>query len=269
MGVMEYLMENEEEAFRLDIKTNSKVVEEQALWAGIKPGMHVADMCCGSGKVTSILHKLVQPGGVVIGLDGSEKRIEYAKEHYKDKGITFKRRDIQKPLGDVGMFDFVWMRFLLEYYLSSSFDIVKNVTKIVKPGGILCLVDLDYNCLSHFGISPRLERTLFAVMKYLEENANFDPYAGRKLYSFLYDLGYQDINIDVTAHHLIFGELKDVDAFNWIKKFEVISKKVNLNYEEYERGYEEFLGEFNRFFVNPRRFTYTPVICCRGRKPVA
>lgn len=269
MGVIEYLMENEEEAFRLDIKTNSKVVEQQALWAGIKPGMHVADMCCGSGKTTSILHKLVQPGGVVIGLDGSEKRIEYAKEHYNDKEIKFKRRDIRKPLGDVGMFDFVWMRFLLEYYLSDSFDIVKNVTKIIKPGGILCLVDLDYNCLSHFGISPRLERTLFAVMKYLEENANFDPYAGRKLYSFLYDLGYQDINIDVAAHHLIFGELKAIDAFNWIKKFEVISKKVNFNYEEYEGGYEEFLGEFNRFFVNPRRFTYTPVICCRGRKPVA
>lgn len=261
-------MENEEEAFRLDIKTNSRVVERQALWAGIKPGMHVADLCCGSGKVTSILHKLVQPGGVAIGLDGSEKRIEYAKEHYHDKGIKFEHRDIRNPLDDVVMFDFVWMRFLLEYYLSSSFDIVKNVTKIVKPGGILCLVDLDYNCLSHFGISPKLERTIFAVMKYLEENADFDPYAGRKLYSFLYDLGYQDINIDVTAHHLIFGELTDIDAFNWMKKFEVISKKVNFNYEEYEGGYEEFLEEFNRFFVNPRRFTYTPVICCRGRKPI-
>lgn len=269
MGAIKYLMENEEEAFRLDIKTNSKVVEQQALWAGIKPGMHVADMCCGSGKVTSILHKLVQPGGMVIGLDGSEKRIEYAKEHYNDKGIKFTRRDVRQPLGGVGMFDFVWMRFLLEYYRSSSFDIVKNVAKIVKPGGILCLVDLDYNCLSHFDISSRLERTLFAVMKYLEENANFDPYAGRKLYSFLYDLGYQDINIELAAHHLIFGELKDIDAFNWIKKFEVISKKVNFNYEEYEGGYEEFLGEFKRFFVNPRRFTYTPVICCRGRKPVA
>ena len=269
MGGMEYLMENEEEAFRLDIKTSSKVVEQQALWAGIKPGMHVADMCCGSGKVTSILHKLVQPGGVVIGFDGSEKRIEYAKERYNDKGITFKRRDIRKSLGGEEMFDFVWMRFALEYYLSNSFDIVKNVTKTIKPGGILCLVDLDHNCLSHFGISPRLERTIFAVIKYLEENADFDPYAGRKLYSFLYDLDYQDINVDVTAHHLIFGELNDIDAYNWTKKFEVISKKVNFNYEEYDGGYEEFLGEFNRFFVDPRRFTYTPVICCRGRKPGA
>ena len=269
MQVNEYLMENEEEAFRLDIKTNSKVVEKQALWAGIKAGMHVADMCCGSGKATSILHKLVQPSGVVIGLDGSEKRIEYAKEHYNDRGIKFRCRDIRKPLGDLGMFDFIWIRLLLEYYLSSSFDIVKNVSEIVKPGGILCLIDLDYNCLSHFGISPRLERTLFAVMKYLEKNANFDPYAGRKLYSHLYNLGYQDINVDITAHHLIFGELKNADAFNWMKKFEVVSRKINYSFEEYEGGYEEFLEEFNKFFTNPGRFTYTPVILCRGRKPVA
>lgn len=264
-----YLMENEKETYRLDIKTDSKVVKKQALWAGIKKGMRVADVGCGSGKTTSILHKLVQPEGMVIGVDGSKKRIEYAKERYGVKGIEFRCKNIVGPLNDLGMFDFVWVRFLLEYYLSGSFDIVKNVSKILKPDGILCLVDLDYNCLSHFGLSPRLERTIFAVMKYLEEKANFDPYMGRKLYSFLYDLGYQDINMDVAAHHLIFGELNDTDAFNWMKKFEVISKKINFNYEEYEGGYEEFLGEFNRFFSDPGRFTYTPVILCRGRKPVA
>jgi len=265
----EYLMENDEEALRLDIKTDTGVVEKQALWAGIEIGMRVADIGCGSGKTTSILHTLVQPGGEVVGVDGSKKRIEYAKERYGVKRIGFKCQDIPEPLNDLGVFDFVWVRFLLEYYRSNSLDIVKNISAIVKPGGILSLIDLDYNCLNHFGLSPRLERTIFAIMNYLEEKSNFDPYVGRKLYSFLYDLGYRDINMDVAAHHLIFGELKDIDAFNWMKKFEVISKKINFNYEEYEGGYEEFLGEFNRFFVNPRRFTYTPVICCRGRKPMA
>ena len=32
-----YLMEGDEEALRLDIKTDFALVEEQALWAGIKP----------------------------------------------------------------------------------------------------------------------------------------------------------------------------------------------------------------------------------------
>lgn len=90
-------MENEKETYRLDVKKDSKVVKKQALWAGIKPGMYVAAVCCGSGRTTSMLHKLVQPSGIAVGLDGSEKRIEYAKEHY---GV----KDIRKPLGDLGFY---------------------------------------------------------------------------------------------------------------------------------------------------------------------
>jgi SAM-dependent methyltransferase len=263
----EYLMESDEEAFRLDIKTDSKVVERQSLWAGIKPGMHVADICCGSGKTTSVLHTLVQPGGTVVGVDGSEKRIEYARNHYRTRGIEFKCNDIQKPLDDLGTFDFVWVRFVLEYHRSHSFNIVKNISSIVKPGGILCLIDLDYNCLSHFGLSQKLERALFVAIKKLEEEANFDPFAGRKLYSYLYRLGYQNIDVDAAAHHLIFGKLKDTDAFNWMKKIEVVSKKIRFQFEEY-KGHKEFIEDFKKFFTDPGRFTYTPVILCRGVKPV-
>src|SRR3989304_6354742 len=98
-------MDSDEEALRLDMKTDDKVVEKQALWAGIKPGMHVADICCGSGKTTFILHKLVHPGGSIVGIDGSEKRIKYAKEHYGANGIEFRCNDIREPLDDLGMFD--------------------------------------------------------------------------------------------------------------------------------------------------------------------
>ncbi|KKO18827.1 MAG: Demethylmenaquinone methyltransferase [Candidatus Brocadia fulgida] len=264
----EYLMESDEEVLRLDIKTDNKIVENQALWAGIKPGMRVADICCGSGKTTSVLHNLIQPAGTAIGVDGSKNRIEYARKQYAVQGLEFRCKDIRDSLDDLGTYDFVWVRFFLEYYLADSFNIVQNISRIVKPGGILCLIDLDHNCLNHFALSPKLEKTIFAIVKYLEENANFDPYAGRKLYSHLYTLGYQDINVDVAAHHLIFGKLKDVDAFNWIKKVEVISGKIPHVFKEYQGGYEMFLHEFSSYFNDPGRFTYTPVILCRGRKPV-
>lgn len=263
-----YLMESDEEALRLEIKTDVKAVERQAVWAGIRPGMRVADAGCGPGKTTYTLHKLIQPGGMAVGIDISEERISYAQKHYKSEGIEFRCNDISKPLDELGMFDFIWVRFVLEYYRSSSFEIVKNISKILKPGGILCLIDLDYNCLSHFGLSLRLEKTVSGIMKQLEQKADFDPYVGRKLYSYLYDLGFQDIDVDVTSHHIIFGELKDIDAFNWMKKIEVAPKKIGFQFEEYEGGYEEFEKEFEEFFRNPRRFTYTPLIMCRGRKPL-
>lgn len=261
-----YLMEHNEETYRLDLKTDADVVEKQAIWAGIKPGMRVADLGYGSGKTSFYLHKLVQPNGEVVGVDISEDRIKYAKKHYNKKGIKYILRDIRNPLDDLGMFDFIWVRFVLEYYRTESFDIVKNISSILKPGGIICLIDLDYNCLNHFGLSKKLQKTFHGIMKALEKNADFDPYVGIKLYSFLYDLGYQDIDVNMAPHHLIFGEATEIDTFNWQKKVGIAVKRSGYHFKEYKGRYEAFYEDFKRFFSDPRRFTYTPLISCKGRK---
>jgi len=265
----DYLMEDLEESFRLDQKTDPLVVEKQARWAGIKPGMRVADLGCGSGKTTSILNGLVQPGGEVVGLDFAPSRHEFAQSHYAASGIQFLCRDVRDSLDDLGPFDFLWVRFLLEYYLSDSFEIVKHVAKYLKPGGVLCLIDLDHNCLNHYGIPERLEKTILDFAHLLQGMGDFDFWTGRKLYSFLYDLGYENISVDVSAHHLIYGPSKETDDFNWVKKIQVPLQKIKFNFPEYNGSYEEFSEEFSTYFKNPRRFIYTPVITCRGIKPAS
>lgn len=262
-----YLMESDQEALRLDLKTERKALETQSLWAGLRPGMRVADIGCGSGKTTLFLQQLVRPSGRVVGVDASPLRIDHARKKYLGPGIEFLCRDFYEPLDDLGLFDFAWVRFVLEYHRAASFEIVRNVSRILKPGGILCLVDLDYNCLSHFGVSTRLEKAICGIMQALEREADFDPYVGRKLYSFLYDLGYGEIDVDLSAHHLIFGKLRGVDDFNWSKKVELAASRSGYRFEEYPGGYDEFLEECRMFFADPRRFTYTPIIACRGRKP--
>lgn len=267
MDRQRYLMESEEESLRLDMKTLDEVTWGQALWAGLLPGMRVVDIGCGPGKTTRKLAELVQPGGAAVGVDLSAERISFAREHYGDDRTTFVRHDLLKPLGDLGCFDFAWIRFLLEYHRTDSFRVVENVSEILKPGGILCLIDLDYNCLTHYGLSARLERAIVAIVKRIEQGADFDPYVGRKLYSFLYDLGYRDIDVKLEAHHLIFGALKKTDDFNWTKKIEVAARNAGYDFDEYSGGYDEFVAEFRTFFGDPRRFTYTPLISVRGKKP--
>ncbi|MDA8157024.1 MAG: class I SAM-dependent methyltransferase [Actinomycetota bacterium] len=268
-----YLMEHPEEALRLEIKTDIRSIREQALWAGIKPGMRVADIGCGPGKTTSVLYELVQPAGEAVGFDASRQRIEHACQNYGSgqeggNGIRFVQADISGLApGQYGLFDFIWVRFVLEYYRSGSFEIVKKASELLRPGGVLCLIDLDHNCLSHYGLPPRLENTLFKLIRALEEKADFDPYAGRKLYSFLFDMGFKDIDVNVSAHHLIFGQWKQEDLYNWFKKIEVATSKINFPFDEYEDGGEGFLTEFLDFFKDPRRFIYTPLIACRGVKP--
>ena len=265
-----YLMENLEEIVRLEIKTDPEAVRKQALWCGLKPGLRVLDAGCGPGKVTSILCEMIQPAGSILGFDFSEDRINYAKEHYGKKiGIDFQSHDMRDPLNGVGQFDLIWARFLLEYFRLESADIVRNLTACLKPGGTLCLLDLDHNSLNHYELPPGMEGVLFGAMKLVEQEFDFDPYSGRKLYSYLYDLGYQDIQMDLVAHHLIYGKIKDEDIFNWKKKVEIASTKTGELFENYPGGYDAFFSDFKRFLLDPRRFIYTPLILCKGMKPLS
>jgi SAM-dependent methyltransferase len=259
-----YLMEHEQEAERLRLKTDRAVVEDQARWAGIRAGMRVLDVGCGSGVTSAILSDLVQPQGEVLGIDASPDRIDYARRHFQGEKVAFECRDFRRDLEAIGEFDFIWVRFVLEYHRIGAFDIVRGLAQRLRPGGILCLIDLDHNCLNHYGLSERLERNIHGVMDRLRDSADFDPFMGRRLYAFLFDLGLSGIDVRMTAHHLIFGELREVDRYNWWQKLEVAARRSGWDFSDYEHGFEGFAAEFTEFFRDPRRFTYTPMISCRG-----
>jgi ubiquinone/menaquinone biosynthesis C-methylase UbiE len=263
-------MESLEETFRLEVKTAPEAVREQGRWCGLQPGLRVLDAGCGSGKATAILHDIVQPGGEIVGIDFSEERIRYAKrQHGLESGIYFLVRDLREPLNDMGMFDLIWVRFVLEYFRAEGPNIIRNLDAVLKPGGYLCLLDLDHNCLNHYEIPKEMERMLFKVMARLEQEFNFDPYSGRKLYSYVYDLGYQNIQLRLMPHHLMYGEVREEDIFNWKRKVEVVSGKTRKLFEQYPGGHKAFFADFTEFFQDPRRFTYTPLIMCKGMKPLA
>lgn len=263
-----YLMENLDEETRLEWKTDPGRVRSQAGWCGIKPGMRVLDAGCGTGKTTSILFDMTRPGGSAVGIDFSDRRLDYAQKKYARPGLTFEKCDITKPMVEqIGQFDFIWIRFVLEYFRKESKTIVKHLSECLKPGGRLCLLDLDHNSLSHYEMPHLMEKFIIEAMRKISEEYNFDPYCGRKLYSFLYDLGLSDIRIDVVPHHLIYGGVSAVDAFNWLKKLETSSEKVRVIFDQYPNGYHGFLKDFQAFFMNPRRFTYTPLIMCTGIRP--
>ncbi|NLW66523.1 MAG: methyltransferase domain-containing protein [Bacteriovoracaceae bacterium] len=264
----DYLMENPEEAVRLDVKTDVDAVRQQGVLCGIGPGARVLDGGCGSGKTTTVLHSLVQPGGQAVGVDFAQDRIEFARRNYENgDGIEFHQMDLRGDLSSLGAFDFIWIRFVLEYYRRDAVDIITNAAKYLKPDGRICLLDLDYNCLSHYPLPERMEGILRKLVERMMEKYNFDVFVGRKLYTYLYDMGFKDIQAHMMPHHLIYGELRSSDDFNWIKKVQMASHKAGDLFEEYPGGYEGFFDDFNRFFGDPRRFTYTPLIICTGKKP--
>ena len=266
----DYLMESEDEAKRLEVKTDPVALRRQALWCGIKPGMRVLDVGCGVGKTTSLLYEMIQPEGSIVGIDFSAARITYAEEHYGGKnGIEFCRQDLNESMTGLGEFDLIWVRFVLEYFRRESLDIVRELKNCLKPGGTLCLIDLDFNSLIYYEMPETLQATLAKIMLTLDEQYNFDTFIGRKLYSFLYDVGLENIDVELMAHNLIYGEIKDKDRFNLIKKIETVLKKVGSIVQSYPGGYDQFYSDFTTYLVDSRRFTYTPLLLCKGTRPIA
>jgi SAM-dependent methyltransferase len=181
---LDYLMENDDEIRRLEIKTDISAVHRQARWAGLKKGMRVADIGCGPGKTSRAIADLLGPTGEVVGVEISPHRVAYAREKYADGRVRFVHRNAIEPLDDLGLFDFIWVRFLLEYHRDKAFQIRKEF--IPNPSSGRCSLPHrpGHNCLNHFGIPERLSKALHQIMGLLEERANFDPFVGIKLYSF-------------------------------------------------------------------------------------
>ena len=264
----EYLMENQDEAVRLDIKTDDDAVRRQAAWLGIGPGARVLDLGCGSGHTSALLHELVQPGGSVVGVDYSDERLAYARESFGTRpNLEFVKKDILTPLDDLGEFDFIWTKFVLEYFKAEAKSLIASLSERLRPDGRLCVLDLDYNCLNHYPMPEVLFSKFAEALAVLERDFNFDPYLGRKLYTYMYDAGYADIRLDLSAHHLIYGQIREQDDYNWIKKVDMLNVRAPQLFDDYPEGFAGFRRDFIDFFRDPRRFTYTPLMMCQGRKP--
>jgi len=268
MKVDNYLMYNEEEIVRLEQNVNVEELKKQAKWCGLRPGMRILEVGCGPGKTTSILWEMIQPYGQIVGVSYLDEMIEYAQKTYGNReGIHFHKQDFLSSFTHLGLFDIIWLRFVLEYHKNEGFDILKNLTKVLKSGGYLCLLDLDYNCLSYYPIPQKMEDIIVKAVHRLKEEYNFDPFAGRKLYTYLYDLGFRDIEVDIRAYHLIFCKIGENELFNWIKKAEVLSDKLGDIFSQYPGGKKRFLEDFRKLLLDERRFIYTPLILCKGIKP--
>lgn len=262
-----YFPESKDELNRLENKTDISAVIDQARWAGLCTGMQVLDVGCGPGITTYALAEAVGADGRVVGIDRSGERIAHARSRYGAQNVEFVQCNFFDDHSALGQFDFVWMRFIHEYFLKEALQLTKHIAQSVKAGGILCLIDLDRNCLNHYGLSPRLERTIEKIAECQMKNNNFDPFAGIKLQGHLLDVGFAEIQSEVRMHHLIYGKLSEKDRWNFWQKLELAARRSGWTFEDYEDGFAGFEREFKDYFEKERRFCYTPLIITRGVKP--
>lgn len=204
-------------------------------------------------------------------LDISEKRLSAAKSRLEsdDKAdYQYVQCDLTRriPLPSQSV-DFIACRFVFEY-LSNPQAAFDELYRILKPGGKLVVGDLDYNCMSHYPLDAQTEKELFSLVKTLQENHLFDPYAGRALYSFFHRAQLEDLKVHFYAHHLFYGDLPEADEFNWLAKLDRMIEHQNDGTIRFDFDLKAFKNKFFEFLKSSGRFSYTPLILVEGKRPL-
>jgi len=119
---------------------NDDIVRARAITRLIEPGLRVADIGTGTGILALELAKL---GVSVIGVDNSARMLEAAESKFEEAGVTgveLRRGEAHRlPLED-GEVDGCFVHMVL-HYLPSPADAVREMARVVKPGGTVVVVD--------------------------------------------------------------------------------------------------------------------------------
>lgn len=119
----------------------SEAVREKAFAAaGIEPGKVAADIGAGTGFITE---GLVKSGLTVIAVDQSEEMLKQMQKNLDyTTAVQYRRGEAEAlPIED-GTCDYVFANMFL-HHVPAPPAAVKEMVRILKPGGILVVTDLD------------------------------------------------------------------------------------------------------------------------------
>ena len=175
--------------------------------AGLRRGLRVADLGCGTGNVTTLISDFVGPEGYVVGMDASSEQIAEARSRLSSGATNV--RFVEASATDTGWpdesFDMVYCRFLL-LHLCEPERALREMYRLLKPGGVLVCEDGDLTSASS---EPPSALCAFAdLFGRLGPVRGVDYTLGRRLYQLVAAAGFAAPEITFNQPVIARGETK-------------------------------------------------------------
>ncbi len=260
-------MESPCEGARIRQKTRSETTLEHLRLTGLGRGMSAIDVGCASGEVLREMARIVYPARVV-GFDLSADRIEESRAIDAELGFTnvdYQQGDVAAMPFDDDRFDLVWSRFLFEY-LPRPQEALAELKRIVRPGGKVVVADLDGNCTFNYPLDDDLAAGLDQIFRIIGQKTGFDPYVGRKLYSYFHQVGFEDIRVDALPYHLIAGPPAAEIREQWAEKIRIFNDNFKMIEPERYPQFQPLFDRFLDFLDREDSLTYSVVFIVQGTK---
>jgi ubiquinone/menaquinone biosynthesis C-methylase UbiE len=236
---------------------------------GMKPGLAVADICCGIGDFAALLFKEFNPSRLVA-IDHAKPSLAYARKvaaEFDIKGIEYVYGDASSLLIEDDQFDFVTCRHSLQVFDRPEL-ILKELFRICKPCGRVYITnEKNSHCLGE----PRGDSIQWTYNEVAKVWAHFkmDIELGPKSRRFMADTGFEDIRME---SFMVTNQDGDPQDFaDVIQAWE----DVYAGQMAVERGDSpEFIARFRQGFqdhifaaLHPKGYAGWPIWVASGRKP--
>ena len=145
----------------------------------LRPGMRVLDMGSGPGSITVGLAEAVAPGEVV-GIDMQQSQVERARALAGERGVANVRFEVGDAYGlpfPDRTFDAVFAHTVLEY-LSEPVRALAEMRRVLRPGGIVGVRDVDWGTVLFTPETPLLQQWVALVVPSFQHNGG-DPFVAR------------------------------------------------------------------------------------------
>jgi ubiquinone/menaquinone biosynthesis C-methylase UbiE len=237
---------------------------------GLRPGMAMADVCCGIGDFAVLVQKEFSPASI-IALDHSRTSLDYARKVAADFGVSnieYVYGDASEMILEDSQFDFVACRHSLQVFDRPEL-ILKELYRICKPGGRVYITnEKNSHCLGE----PRADSIQWTYNEVARLWADYkmDIELGPKSRRYLIDAGFEDIKVDSFMVTNLDG---DPQGFA-----DIIQSWENVYAGEMARDRgdsPEFIARFRQGFqdhiyaaLHPKGYAGWPIWAASGRRPL-
>jgi SAM-dependent methyltransferase len=165
----------------------------------LTPGSRLLDIGSGPGTITVEFAERLAPGEV-IGLDASAEVVEQAAALAAGLDLANVRFEVGDayalPFPDDAV-DIVHAHQVLQH-LADPVAALREMRRVVRPGGVVAIRDVDYGLAGWHPASPELADWLDLYQRVARANGG-EPDAGRRLPAWARAAGFTDVRASASA----------------------------------------------------------------------
>lgn len=227
---------------------------------GFGPGQRVLEVGCGPGFLTGPLSDVAGDAGGV-GIDTSAELLAAASAVVgpAHPNVRFQEGNAYATGLPDAAFDFLYSRLVYQH-LSRPLEALKEAARVVRPGGRICLMDIDDGFLALHPCPPAFTRLTERALAAQAQNGG-DRLIARKLPSLMREAGLSNVHlrgITVSSLDLGLGPFLDITT-----RF----KAIQVGDAEAMRLSDE-LGALSRLPVDQQPFGVVVAFFVVGQRPV-